>query len=308
MAVSNSGQVSSDTNDSNEGYTGVTGGLVWHRTVGAGKAGVPLLVLHGGPGASCDYLEPIEALSDERPVVFYDQLGGGRSDRPTDTSLWTLARFADELAQVRRALGLERVHIVGQSWGSMLAVEYMLTKRPKGVVSLVLSGPCLNVPRFVADQRAWLRKFGPGTEKVITRCEAAGDFGSAEYRAAMQTYYERHVCRLDPWPDCMIRTFDLMGHAVYEHMWGPSEFTVTGTLRDYDRTERLAEIRVPTLFTCGRYDEATPATTAYYQSRLPGSEMVVLEDASHEHHVEKPAEYIRVVRGFLRRADAQGKT
>lgn len=286
--------------DLREGYVEVSGGRVWHKTVGAGKGGEPLLVLHGGPGASHDYLEPLEVLSDERPVVFYDQLGGGRSDRPTDLSLWTVERFVDELAQVRHALGLQRVHILGQSWGSMLAVDYMLTREPQGVLSLVLSAPCLSVPRFAADQRAYLREFEPGVE-TIARCEASGDFGSSEYQTAMATYYERHVCRLDPWPDCMVRTFEQMGHAVYEHMWGPSEFTITGVLKDYDRTARLKEIRVPTLFTCGRFDEATPATTAYYQSHLPRSELAVFEDASHEHHLEKPAEYIRVVRDFLRR-------
>lgn len=113
------------------------------------------------------------------------------------------------------------------------------------------------------------------------------------------TYYSIHMCRLDPSPDCMNRTMEKMGYEVYEQMWGPSEFTITGTLKGYERADRLKEISVPTLFTCGRYDEATPSTTAYYHSLLPGSEIAIFEDASHQHHLEKAEEYLKVVRNFI---------
>jgi len=115
--------------------------------VGADGKKIPLLLLHGGPGASHDYLEPLEPLSDERPVIFYDQLGCSNSDRPDDQSLWTIERFVEELEQVRETLQLREVHILGQSWGTMLGVEYMLMKKPHGVTSLILSGPCLSAAR-----------------------------------------------------------------------------------------------------------------------------------------------------------------
>jgi proline iminopeptidase len=287
-----------------EGYVSVTGGNVWYRIVSANRKKIPLLLLHGGPGGSHDYLEPLEPLSDERPVIFYDRLGGGNSDRPDDRSLWTIERFVEELEQVREALQLHEVHILGQSWGTMLGVDYMLVKEPHGVLSLVLSGPCLSAARWGADQKAYLLEFPEAIRRVIQESEASGDFSSSEYQEAMMQYYKRHVCRLDPWPECLTRTFDKLRYAVYEYMWGPSEFTVTGVLKNYDRTARLKEIPIPTLFTCGQYDEATPNTATCYHTMLPGSEIAVLEDASHEHHIERPEHYMRVVRSFLHRAES----
>ena len=246
-----------------------------------------------------DYLEPFEALSDERPVIFYDQLGCGNSDKPGDTSLWTLERFVNELEQVRTYLGLDKMHLHGQSWGTMLAVDFILTKEPKGVVSLILSGPCLSSSRFASDHKVYLAELPDTLQGIINESEASGHFGSKEYQDAMMAYYKVHVCRLDPWPDCLNRTLEKLGHEVYEQMWGPSEFTVTGMLKGYERVDLLNRISIPTLFTCGRYDEATPSTTEYYHSMLPGSEIVIFEDASHEHHLEKTDEYFEVVRGFM---------
>jgi proline iminopeptidase len=282
-----------------EGYIPVTGGSIWYKIIGANRKNIPLLVLHGGPGAPHDYLEPLEALSDERPVIFYDQLGCGNSDRPGDLSLWTIERFVNELEQVRTYLGLDKMHLLGQSWGTMLAVDYMLAKKPKDVVSLILSGPCLSLSRFTSDQKAYLLELPEALQRIINEGEASGCFGSREYQDAMMTYYSIHMCRLDPSPDCMNRTMEKMGYEVYEQMWGPSEFTITGTLKGYERADRLKEISVPTLFTCGRYDEATPSTTAYYHSLLPGSEIAIFEDASHQHHLEKAEEYLKVVRNFI---------
>lgn len=282
-----------------EGYIPVTGGNIWYKIVGANRKNIPLLVLHGGPGAPHDYLEPLEALSEERPVIFYDQLGCGNSDKPGDRSLWTLERFVNELEEVRTYLGLEKMHLLGQSWGTMLAVDFMLAKKPKDVVSLILSGPCLSLSRFTSDQKAYLLELPDSLQRTINESEASGRFDSEEYQDAMMTYFKLHMCRLDPFPDCMTRAFEKLGHEVYEQMWGPGEFTITGTLAGYERTDLLKEITVPTLFTCGRYDEATPSTTAYYQSLLPGSEMVIFEDASHQHHLEKTDEYLEVVRNFI---------
>jgi len=287
-----------------EGFVPVPGGRVWYRIVGADRTGIPLLALHGGPGVTHDYLEPLEELADERPVAFYDQLGSGRSDHPADPALWTLERFVEELDLVRRALGLGQVHLLGQSWGSMLAVEYLLTRRPEGVRGLVLSGPCLSASRWAADQRAYMAQMPPEVRRVLAEAEAAKDFSSPRAQEAMMAYYRRHVCRLDPWPDCLQRSFSRLNMAVYGKMWGPSEFTVTGTLKDFERAERLGELRVPALFTAGRYDEATPAAAEHYRSRLPGARLAVFEEASHSHHVEKREEYLGTVRAFLREASA----
>lgn len=290
-------------NNVQEGYISAPGGNIWYRILGGDQPGLPLVVLHGGPGFPHDYLEPLEALSDERQVIFYDQLGCGNSDIPEDPALLTLGRFVDELEQVLQVLKLEKYHLLGQSWGSMLAVDFLLTRNQSGVASLILPGPCLSVTRFMADQRAYLLEFPQDMQKIIQETEVAGDFQSPEYQNAMLTYYQRHVCRLDPWPDCLVRSMEKMGRSVYEQMWGPSEFTMTGNLKDYERTVQLKDIVVPVLFTCGGYDEATPSSTALYHDQLPGSEMVIFEDASYEHHIEKTELYLKIGRDFLSRAE-----
>jgi proline iminopeptidase len=291
------------TYQTREGYIPVRGGRVWYKVVGEGDA-VPLLTLHGGPGVPHDYLEPLAELAEERPVVFYDQLGCGNSDQPDDTSLWRVERFVEELGQVRAALGLERVHLLGQSWGSMLATDYALT-RPPGLVSLILANPALSIPRWTADTAALRAALPLEVQEVLDRHEAAGTTASDEYESATMAFYQRHVCRLDPWPDALTRAVARLSRPVYEYMQGPNEFVITGTLKDYDRTGRLHELTVPTLFLCGRYDEATPEATAWYHSLVPGSELVIFEHSSHMPHLEEPERYQEVLQDFLHRADAR---
>jgi proline iminopeptidase len=286
-----------------EGWVEVTGGRVWYEVVGSGDA-TPLLVLHGGPGFTHEYVRSLEALADERPVVFYDQLGCGRSDRPDDLSLWTTERHVEELALVRRALGLRSVHILGQSWGSMLATDYALT-RPAGVESIVMASPCISIPRWVADAARLKAALPAELIATIDSHEERGFTTCPEYMAAMLVYYKRHVCRLDPWPVEVERAFHNYGPVVYETMWGPSEFTVTGNLADYDRSSRLREIERPVLFTCGRHDEATPETVGWYSSLLPGSRLVVFEKSSHMCHLEEREPFNAVIREFLREVEGE---
>jgi proline iminopeptidase len=281
-----------------EGTVSVPGGWIWYRITGAGAPGVPLLVLHGGPGAPHYYLENLAALADERPVIFYDQLGCGRSERPDDPSLWRVERFVAEIAALRKALGLSRVNLLGQSWGAMLAVEYLLGGA-SGVEQLVLSAPLLSSPLWIADQRLLLKEMTPEIQKTVANAELEGNFECPAYQDAMAAYYKRYLCRLDPWPDSLERTFTEMGMQVYLTMWGPSEFTCTGNLRQADLTLRLPEIRVPTLLTCGRYDEATPATVELFRRLIPEARIEVFEDASHSHHLEQPDRYLSTVRAFL---------
>jgi proline-specific peptidase len=290
-----------ESSQEQEGFVNVTGGRVWYRIVERGS-GTPLLTLHGGPGVPHDYLEPLEHLGDERPVVFYDQLGCGRSERPSDSSLWRVDRFVEELAQVRAALGLERIHLLGQSWGTMLATEYLLTG-PAGVRSVMMANPAISVPRFIADVSRLRRALPEFARKALDRCSAREGATSAEYQVATLEFYRRHVCRLDPWPDAFNRSVAGMGAKSYEAMWGPNEFTATGVLKDFDRTARLGEIKLPMLFLAGRYDETTPEAAAYYQSLVPGSELVIFEKSSHMPQLEETERYLAVVRDFLARSE-----
>jgi proline iminopeptidase len=223
MAIFSCVSKNEDTTPSiKEGMINVTGGRVWYKIVGANRKGIPLLTLHGGPGAPHDYLEPMEALADDRPVIFYDQLGCGNSDRPSDTSLWNVNRFVEELEQVRTALNLKKVHLMGQSWGTMLVVEYMLRKKPNGVVSLILSGPYLSTPRWVADQQILISQLPGNVQDTIRKYEQNEDFASPSYQKAMMVYYRKHLCRMDPWPNGLNKAMEKMGVEVYEYMWGPA--------------------------------------------------------------------------------------
>lgn len=285
-----------------EGRIHVPGGDVWFNVVGSGEA-VPLLILHGGPGAGHDYLEPLADLSADRPVVFFDQLGSGRSAKPHDSTLWRMERFVDEVAAVREALDLDRVHLYGHSWGGWLAIEYLLT-RPAGVVSLVLASTSASVPQWAHEVEQLKSTLPEATQATIRRHEAAGSFEGDEFEAAMMAFYRLYLCRLDPWPEPMMRSLNnLMGDPVsfscYVAMQGPTEFTITGNLKDWDRTDRLGEIQVPTLLTFGRYDEFTAACARTLAQGLPQSQLRVFGKSAHMAPLEEPDEYRRTVHEFL---------
>ena len=283
-----------------EGYLDVDGGRVWYRSVGEG--GTPLLCLHGGPGFTHYYLEPLEALADRRQVIFYDQLGCGRSDRPADPALWTVGRFVAELAQVRAALGLTRLHLFGSSWGGMLAMQYVLDRRPS-LDSLILCGSPASMTRWARDCADLLAAQPAGVRQVIREHEDAGFTACPEYQAAILGFYREHVCRLRPWPASLERSFAEAGYDVYNAMNGPSEFTVTGTLRTWDVTDRLGEIGMPTLLVGGRHDECTPGHLADMHARIPGSQLAIIEDASHLCFTEQPEVFTSLVNTFLDRHD-----
>jgi proline-specific peptidase len=284
-----------------EGFIAVPGGRVWYRSVGAG--GTPLLCLHGGPGFTHYYLEPLELLADRRPVIFYDQLGCGRSDRPDDLSLWTVDRFVEELAQVRAALNLDRLHLFGSSWGGMLALQYVLDRHPD-LVSLILCGSPASMIRWSRDCAELLADQPTKVRDVIRKHEADGFTGCPEYHAAILGFYREHVCRMSPWPAGFERSFAEAGYPVYNTMNGPSEFTVTGTLKTWDVTGRLGEIDVPTLLVGGRHDECRPAHLEDMHRRIAGSQLEIIEDASHLCFAEQPAVFTSLVNHFLTRAES----
>lgn len=288
-----------------EGYVAVPGGRVWYCRSGDAP-GIPLLTLHGGPGGTSEYLRALVALADERPVILYDQLGSGKSDRPDDPALWVLDRFVEELRQVRAQLGLGQMHLLGHSWGSMLATEYALTA-PAGLLSLILSGPVLSMRRYAEDAHRLKRQLPADWQDAIERHEAAGTTDAPEYQAASTEWLRRHVCRAPSALEELIKMFSDpvtgLNAQIYNTMQGPSEFAITGNLKDWDRTARVSEIKVPTLFTGGRFDECTPEAMDWYRSLIPGSKMTIFEEGSHMTMLEEPERYVRVVRDFLHMTD-----
>ena len=291
-----------------EGYIPFRGYRTWYRIVGEAESPgkYPLLILHGGPGASHDYLEPIGAIAATgRRVIFYDQLGGGRSEHPSNPAMWTPELFVEEVVAMRNALGLDRVHILGQSWGGMLGMQYTLTQ-PAGLLSLVVANSPASMPQFLAGVNQLRTLLPPEVQQTLLRHEAAGTTAAPEYEEAMLVFYRRHLCRADPWPDCLLRTFDQMGKypEVYHTMNGPSEFHVIGTIKDWDITSRLGEIRVPVLIMAARYDEVTPAVAETIHHGIAGAEWVLFEDSAHCPHIEESERYMQVLADFLTRVEA----
>ncbi|MEH7248849.1 proline iminopeptidase-family hydrolase [Neobacillus niacini] len=288
-----------------EGYIEVTGGRVWYQIFNKNSVATPVIILHGGPGSSSYSLEGLQALEAERPVILYDQLGCGRSDRPKDTSLWQLDRFVEELAQIRDALHLEEIHILGHSWGTTLAAAYCLTK-PKGVKSVIFSSPCLSAPLWEQDQKENLKTLPKEIQETIKHCEETGMTDSEEFKAAIKEFNKRFVCRVekDPDPEWLQKGAGYRNPEIYNIMWGPSEFSVKGNLRFFDCTARLNEINCPTLFTCGRYDEATPESTEYFSRLVPNGKLHVYENSAHMAYFEENDEYLQVVGDFLKAIDS----
>jgi proline-specific peptidase len=288
-----------------EGFVPFRGFRTWYRVVGdldqPSPAKLPLLVLQGGPGESHDYLQPLEELADTgRPIVFYDQLGGGNSDQPHDPSLWRVELFLRELATVRQELGLGHIHLLGYSWGGMLAMEYALTQ-PAGLASLILASSPASIPQWLAEADRLRKELPQEVQETLRHHEEAGTTDEVAYEEAMQVYDKRHLCRLDPWPEPLMRTS--ANPEVYHTMWGPSEFDVTGTLKVWNIRDRLGEIQLPTLVTSGRYDAATPAIAETVHRSITGSEWVMFERSSHMAHLEEEHKYLRVVEDFMRRVE-----
>ena len=287
-----------------EGYIDFAGHRTWYRSVGKTERSdaLPLLCVHGGPGATWHHMEPYEALANERRVVFYDQLGCGRSavTGPHDPSMWTTELYVQELNTLRSALDLDRCHVLGHSWGGMLGMAYAMT-RPSGLTSLIVESSPASVPFWLLELDRLRSDLPPDVEATLRSHEAAGTTETDEYQTTMMVFYDRHVCRVRPWPDCLQRTFDALAAnpEVYYTMNGPSEFHVIGPLKDFDLTSDLGSITVPTLLFCGEFDEVTPATVRQAHDRIRGSRFVIIEGCSHMSQAERPDLVLGLIRGWL---------
>jgi proline-specific peptidase len=284
-----------------EGYVDFRGCRTWYRFVGdLNTPKTPLLALHGGPGSTHNYFSPLERLGSARPVVVYDQIGCGKSDRPTDIE-WSLDVFRDEVAAVRDQLGLERIHLLGTSWGGILAQEHVLSGAA-GIVSLVLSSTLASIDQWAEEQLKLRAELPPDVIEVMDRHEQAGTYDDPEYEQAMDAYFDRHFYR-GPKPRAELERM-ARGRAtdVYRAMQGPNEWTTTGALKGWDIRDRLHEIDVPTLVVRGRYDMCTDAIAAALVEGIPNAREVVLEHSSHTPVLEETDRYLEVVSTFQREA------
>lgn len=291
-----------------QGFIAVPGGPVWYKVTGNGD-GIPLLTLHGGPGGTSCHFALLDALGERRPVVRYDQLGTGRSGRPDDASLWTVEHYVEELDVLRHALGLERMHLLGHSWGGSLAAAYVLARGTDGIESVIFSSPLLSTPLWVRDANLQRSQLPEDVQRTLAVHEKAGTTDSPEYQAASEVYYERHMYAGKKPPDTAECQGAPWSQVIYEYMWGPQEFFATGTLIDFDVTPRLHEIDVPVLFLTGEFDEARPETVAGFHKLIPGSQFRVIMDAGHATLSKKPEEYRAIIEEFLGQVEGrrQGK-
>jgi proline iminopeptidase len=284
-----------------EGFIEVDGGKIWYRIDGEGDK-TPVLLLHGGPGSSSFYLEPLKELSQDRPVIFLDQLGCGRSTRITDTTLMTIEKNVEQLEQVRKALKLDKFYLYGHSWGTMLGMDYYV-KYPKGIQGLIFSSPLFSTKIWTDDADTLIKTLPEATQKAIRESERLKDYANEAYKEAMEVYYKAYVRRSDKSKSQQDTAAKFFGENVYNFMWGPSEFTATGNLLNYNRLKDLPKITVPTLLTAGEYDEARPSSVRYYTSLIPGALFKEIPQAAHSTMMDNPKEYIGVLREFLRKMD-----
>jgi proline iminopeptidase len=288
-----------------QGYVQVKGGRIWYKIVGSGK-GTPLLVLHGGPGSrSCGDVAGYCALGNDRTVILYDQLGSGFSDRPTDTTLWVLPRFVDEVTALRKALNLKEVNILGSSWGAAVVAEYMITQKPEGIKSVIFAGPLLGTARWIKDAQILLAQMPKNLQDTINKYESLKQYNAPAYVAATDSFYSRYLDRKQypapKSPACEgAKGFNTQ---VYNYMWGPTEFNCTGTLKTWTRIPQLHQITQPVLFIAGQYDEARPETMYEFQKLVKGSKVAIVPNAGHHKLQDNPEAYIGEIRKFLNGVD-----
>lgn len=284
-----------------EGFIEVTGGKIWYRINGAGSK-TPVLLLHGGPGSSSYYLDPLKELSKDRPVIFIDQLGCGRSTRITDTTLMTIEHYVEQVEQVRKALHLNDFYLYGHSWGTMLGMDYYL-KYPDHVKAIIFHSPLFSTDLWIKDADTLIATLPDSVQLIIRENEKNKTYTNEAYLSAVNLYYSKFLKRKESTQAQQDSSNLFFGVNVYEYMWGPSEFTATGNLLHYDRMNRLSEIAVPTLLLTGEYDEARPATVKHFQSLIPDSEFTVIKNAGHVTMHDNPKETIARINEFLNKHD-----
>ncbi len=281
----------------------VDGYRIYLRTFGAQNWGRTVLCVHGGPGGTHDYLLPLSDFARYGfRVVFYDALGCGRSDLPDGTELYTLEHDLRVLEMVRRSLGSDRIHLMGSSYGGMLALAYA-SRHSERLISLVATGGLSDVPFASREMKRLVRALPRSTQVVLRKYERRGEFQHPEYEAATMQFYRRHVCRLWPWPEELQSTLMRISRPVYGTMNGPNEFTIIGNIKDIDFSDQLHRIAVPSLILHGRYDEVTPAVGERIHRRIPGSRLHIFPRSSHTSFWEERSAYMQLVRDFLRAAE-----
>ena len=285
-----------------EGYMPFQGYQTYYRIIGEAKNNTaPLLLLHGGPGSSHNYFEMLDDLANAGfQLVMYDQLGCGKSSAPDQPELWQAQTWIDELAALRDHLDLEHVHLLGQSFGGMLAIMYLLEEKPQGVDSLILSSTLSSAKLWASEQHRMIKYLPQKEQDAIAQAEKTDDYTTPGYQSANEHYMALHaaapVTESSPEP---LRRAKINGQQAYQVAWGPNEYTPTGTLHDYEYTERLAEITIPTLITNGTDDLCTPLVAKTMYDHLPNAKWELFQNSRHMPFIEHHDKYIVLLKDWL---------
>lgn len=273
---------------------------VWTKKVGEGATKV--LLLHGGPGFSHDYLEVMESFLPQAGIemIYYDQLGCGNSDRPDDAGLWTLPRYLEEVEEVRQGLGLDRFVLYGHSWGGILAIEYAL-RHPDRLSGLVISNMTASTGSLLKRLETLKGLLTPSSQTRLAELEKAEDYDSPDYHRIVEgELYPQVQCRTKPWPEPVTRSFRLANTAIYNRMQGKSEFTMSGNLAGWNRWDRLREIRTPTLTIGAAYDEMDPDDMVRMAELIPNGRSAICPKGSHKPMYDDQDVYFDRLLGFLK--------
>lgn len=287
-----------------EGYADFRGHRTWFRVTGDLDSGrLPLIVAHGGPGCTHDYVDSFKDLAATgRAVVHYDQIGNGRSTHLPDapSEYWVVDLFLAELNNLIAHLGIRDYTLLGQSWGGILGAEHAV-RQPAGLKALIIANSPASMALWSEAANELRQALPAEVQATLLQHERAGTTDSAEYRAASDVFYARHVCRVQPMPAEVARTFAAIDAdpTVYHAMNGPTEFHVIGSMRDWTIIDRLSRIQVPTLLISGRYDEATPATVQPFADGIADVQWQIFEQSSHMPHVEERDACMACVARFL---------
>jgi proline-specific peptidase len=256
------------------------------------------------PAPARELMVRITALATDRAVILYDQLGCGRSDRPAGRGWWTVPHFVSEVDAVRQALGLSRLHLLGHSWGGTVALEYT-ARRPAGLLSTVLASPLVSTRAWIADADALRRQLPAAVQQTLVACDARP---APACEAATHAFYGAFNGREPASPAAIAYARSVGGRGsngdMYRAMWGTSEFSSTGSLRDYDGEPLLTRLNGDcTLFLGGQYDEARPSTLAGFAARVAGAEFATVPGAAHGLFGDRPTETLGILSGWLERHD-----
>ncbi len=283
-----------------ETFMNFLGHKTWYKVFGPNNKGIPLFVIHGGPGYPHNFQNNLSVLADNGyPVVMYDQLGCGLSDRPKDLSLWTVSLYVDELEALRELLEFDTINVVGQSWGGSLALEYSL-KYPERVNKLILHSPLIDTKLWVKEAEKLKDQLPDNLGSRMRQLEQSGDTSGKEYKKLSHLFNDTFVLRVKPKPQDAIDGENYAGLDVYHTMWGPSEAHCTGNLKDWSVIDRLPGIKQKTLLISGKYDEATPRQMEIVKNKVPDIRWELFDNSSHCANLEEPEKFMKVVSEFLK--------